>query len=79
LLLGTLAISEAARGDDQAQTQIANLIEKLGNNDFQEREKASKELESIGEPALPALRKAQKTSLDFEVRRRARGLAQRIE
>jgi uncharacterized protein (TIGR03067 family) len=51
--------------------QIAQLIKQLGDDEFKKREAASKALEAIGEPALPALRKAIASSSDLEVRRRA--------
>jgi hypothetical protein len=50
--------------------RIAELVKQLGDDEFVKREAASKALEGIGEPALPALRKAA-GSADLEVRRRA--------
>lgn len=58
--------SEATSGAER----IAKLIKQLGDEAFVKREAASRELDLIGEPALPALRKAA-TSGDLEVRRRA--------
>src|SRR5690348_15156304 len=37
---------------------IQRLITQLGSDEFTEREAASRRLEAIGEPALPALHKA---------------------
>ena len=66
----------AARADKK--TEIARLIQKLGSDDFEEREAASKSLARIGEPALDALRQATK-SPDVEVRRRATALVKEID
>lgn len=58
--------------------EIERLIGLLGRDKFTDREVASKRLESIGEPALPALRKAVGSNRDAEVRRRAELLVQAI-
>src|SRR5262249_49527613 len=58
--------------------RINKLIEQMGSGDFDEREKASTALDAIGEPALPALRKAAQGD-DVEVRKRAGELVQQIE
>jgi HEAT repeat protein len=51
--------------------QIQKLIRDLGADEFNVREKATKELSSIGRNALPALREALQSG-DLEVRQRAR-------
>jgi WD40 repeat protein len=51
----------------------------LGSAEFTEREAASKELLTIGEPALKVLRRAAVTSGDAEIRRRGESLVTRIE
>ena len=58
---------------------IAALIAQLGSADFQERQAATKSLEAIGRPALAALREAADKHDDAEVRRRAKGLIEKIE
>src|SRR5262249_30321458 len=58
--------------------KVVQLIERLGNNNFEEREKASRELEGIGAPALEALRKATQNT-DIEVKNRALDLVAKIE
>lgn len=58
--------------------RIAELVEKLGSNRFEERESSSRELQKIGEPALPALRIATQ-SKDREVRVRAEQLVRALE
>src|SRR5262249_54825812 len=58
--------------------KIEALIKELGNDTFDEREKAHKALDAIGEPALEALRKA-RSSDDTETKKQAAQLVQRIE
>jgi HEAT repeat protein len=53
------------------EKQIAELIEKLGDDSYEVREETQKKLEKIGEPARDALVKA-KRHTDLEVRNRAR-------
>lgn len=78
-LFVALAAGFTAPADDKADAaQIDKLVEQLGSGTFAEREKASKELDRIGAPALEALRKAAK-SPDFEVRKRAEALVKSIE
>src|SRR5262245_25080520 len=61
-----------ADGSKEAE-QIAGLVRQLGHKEFAKREAASKELDAIGEPALPALRKAI-SDPDAEIRQRAEKL-----
>src|SRR6185437_12792105 len=58
--------------------KIDKLIEQMGSGTFAEREKATKQLDAIGVPALAALRKAVKSD-DAEVRKRAEELVKKIE
>jgi hypothetical protein len=58
--------------------RLERLIGQLGSARFAEREAAARELESIGPPALEALRKAG-TNPDAEIRRRAASLIPAIE
>jgi hypothetical protein len=80
--LGLCVLAAPAAAADKAEkadaTRIAKLIEQLGNDDFDEREKASTGLDALGEPALDALRQAVK-STDAEVRKRAETLVGKIE
>jgi Domain of Unknown Function (DUF1080) len=69
------------RADFARETQpdrIAALIKQLGDDEFARREAASKELETIGQPALDALGKAAANNPDLEVRSRAGDLVTRI-
>ncbi len=58
--------------------KIERFIRQLGSESFEEREAASKALDAIGEPALPALRKVRENT-DLEVRRRVTALLKSIE
>src|ERR671931_2307711 len=82
LLLGVGFLAPAVlpvpAADKTDAARITKLVEQLGSGDFEEREKASKELDDIGAPALEALRKAA-ASEDAEVRHRAQDLVRKIE
>jgi hypothetical protein len=58
--------------------EIAELISKLGDAQFQERQKAYKTLVEIGKPALPRLQKAAQSE-EVEVQMRARKAIKEIE
>jgi hypothetical protein len=58
--------------------EVARMVRQLGSETFSEREAASRALDALGEPALPALREAVH-SPDLEVRRRAAELLRDIE
>jgi Leucine Rich repeat len=60
-------------------SEVEQLISRLGNRRFTERETASRALDNIGEPALGALRNASVQSMDAEIRRRASALVLTIE
>src|SRR3954453_24249902 len=67
----TLALPALTAGTEPpTPAEIRRLVTQLGSDQFAEREAASRRLEAIGEPALPALRKAT-ANQDPEVRRRA--------
>lgn len=51
--------------------EIDRLVKRLGSDEFEEREAASKALSRAGKPALKALLKAAKDGEDLEVRTRA--------
>lgn len=61
------SISLALATPDQ---EIARLIKLLGSAEFNEREKAERALQAIGEPALADLEKEAAGSADLEIRRR---------
>ncbi len=77
-VLGLSFIAVPAPAADKADGRIDKLVEQLGSDDFNEREKASAALDALGEPALDALRQAAK-STDEEVRKRAETLVGKIE
>ena len=79
--LGVLAATAAPpveKPDKPDADKIAKLIVQLGSDDFDEREKASADLEAVGDPAYAALHEALK-SADEEVRKRAELLVGKIE
>jgi hypothetical protein len=77
--LGIIALSVASTAAEKAtDAQIRKLIEQLGSDEYDAREKATDSLDKIGAPALEALRKAAKNG-DAEVSRRADELVSRIE
>jgi HEAT repeat protein len=63
--------------DDSADA-VRRLVNQLGSDQFQERDRATKELIDLGEPALAALRHAAKSN-DREVARRAAQCVDQIE
>jgi tetratricopeptide (TPR) repeat protein len=71
------APNTAAPESPPSKEQIARLIEQLGADDFDVREKASQSLWQAGEAAEAALKAALK-STDAEVARRAQNLLERI-
>jgi hypothetical protein len=58
--------------------KIARLIEDLDSNAFAKRQKAATELEKIGPPAEPALRKALESKPALELRRRVESILERM-
>ena len=76
--LGTLIAIPTGAAEPVDAKKIEKLIEKLGGDDFNDREKASAELDAIGAPALEALRKAAKNK-DVEVSKRSADIVARIE
>src|SRR5213596_3104462 len=81
ILAGVVGTALAVATAEDAKTesdQVARWVARLGHDSFTEREKATKELEGIGPPALGALRQSQ-NSPDAEVKRRSRELVQKIE
>lgn len=70
-------LSAAAEPPPDA-SRIDRLISQLGSTKFAEREEASKALDAIGAPALPAL-KTGANSPDLEVKRRSGTLVKKIE
>ncbi len=65
----------ACKPDERA---VSRLIGQLGSRKYAEREAAARKLAAVGEPALPALRRAARTA-ELEIRRRAEQLVRRIE
>ncbi len=76
--LGVLMAAPAADAPKADAEHIAKLVKQLGSDSFEDREKAAKELETLGTAALPALRTAAKAD-DAEVRMRAQAIIQKTE
>jgi hypothetical protein len=77
--LASMRGNAADKNDKYADSEkIAELVKKLGSDNFEDRESANKELDAIGAPALEALRKAAKSE-DAETRMRAEKLVKNIE
>ncbi len=76
--LGVLVATPGAAADKADNERIAKLVKQLGSEDFDEREKASKELGEIGPAALDALRAAMKDG-EAEVKARAAILVKKYE
>jgi hypothetical protein len=77
-VLVATSVAEEAPKKKADPEQIAKLIKQLGSDDFEEREKATKELEKLGGAALDALREASKSG-EAEVKSRAASLLDKAE
>jgi RNA polymerase sigma factor (sigma-70 family) len=80
---GSVAEAQTASPRERAEAapdnrDIERLIERLGSDDFEEREAATNALKKIGKPALKALDAAAREHADAEVRIRADALIQFI-
>jgi len=80
-LLVLALICNLSRGEPEQPSPdaVAKLIGQLSSNVFQTRQEASDQLEKLGAPVLPALRKALKTDLELEAQRRLEQVIGRIE
>ncbi|MBP3953902.1 HEAT repeat domain-containing protein [Gemmata sp. G18] len=70
--------ANVSTGAPAVPSRVAQLIARLGAEDFRDRESAVAELEKSGPGAIPLLRDATKSD-DPEVRRRAAGILFRLE
>src|SRR5438552_10999652 len=73
-----LALLLSVHQEDDPGRLVRQLVEKLRSESIEEREAAVRGVRSLGEPALPELRKLQNT-LDAEVRGRIRDLIIELE
>lgn len=64
--------------DPELQEKIKNLIKDLGNDEARVRERVTKELKEIGEPAVPLLKQAMESD-DAEISWRARIILRAID
>src|SRR5262249_5429184 len=70
-------IAFAFRSPDDVAKKVKTAVQRLAENNFEEREAATKELREFGLRAYPALEEAAK-STDAEVAKRAAGLLEEI-
>src|SRR5215472_976752 len=73
LLVGPVAARDRGKPAPPDPKEVRDLIGRLGDDDFETREKASERLRQLGEAVVPALREAT-GSPDPEVRSRAADL-----
>src|SRR5437870_4855584 len=73
-----LVAAAPPQGDPQ-QKRVAELIDKLGDDDFDRREEAQKELRRIGKPGVKQLARAFSTAGDLEIRKRAGKLLNELD
>lgn len=73
-----VGILRSDSGKETETERIARLVTQLGDDSFEMREAASRELDAIGELALAALRKAAASSDDLEIRQRAERVIESI-
>jgi hypothetical protein len=64
---------------DNDRARLAGLIDKLSSTAYKEREQARIEVEKIGTPALPALRKVVHSNVELEIKQRAERCIKAIE
>jgi carboxyl-terminal processing protease len=79
LFIASLALLAPALAADADAERVTRLINQLASPKFAERRAATDALDAIGEPAIPALRKAAASTDDLEIRRRSGELVVRIE
>lgn len=77
-IAGWTSIAPAAQSEPASSEAIGKLIDQLGSTNFRSRQEAYKQLNTIGGPALDALKKAVHSE-DAEIRRRATRLVASIE
>jgi hypothetical protein len=78
-VLALICNLSSGQPEQPAPDAVAKLIGQLSSKDFQTRQGASAKLEKLGAPVLPALRKALKTDVELEARRRIEQVIGRIE
>ncbi|MCI0680716.1 MAG: hypothetical protein L0Y71_01315 [Gemmataceae bacterium] len=77
-ILTEVALIVQTEADAAAAREIAALIQRLGADEFKEREAAATELVKRGARARPQLDKAQREARDAEIRQRVRAILDRI-
>jgi hypothetical protein len=72
------SLSPFAVMSDEDAAEIGRLVQQLSSSSFAEREAAKQRLETIGDPAVPALRAAAGKGADLEMRLRSERLLSEI-
>ena len=75
--LATIELKEAGAGDASIDKKVAELIERLGDDAWEDREKATRDLIALGRPAVARLSEAAK-STDAEIKWRATHVLKQI-
>jgi hypothetical protein len=78
LLMTQIGVVRGEYATVSVSERIARLIMQLGDDAFAIREAASRELATIGEPAIAALQKATAATNDLEIRQRAKQIVTTI-
>jgi hypothetical protein len=73
------AFGQTGPAEQSSPEAVAKLIAQLGATEFRLRQQASDQLEKLGAPVLPALRKAAKANHELEIIRRIELVVSRIE
>jgi hypothetical protein len=73
------SLGQAVPTGEPAPQAVAKLIAQLRADHFRSRQQASAELEKLGDPVLPALRKAATANVELEVQRRIELVVSRIQ
>jgi hypothetical protein len=75
----TLSTGRTIRAEQPSPDLVAKLISQLGDDSFRTRERAAADLAKLGEPILPALRKAASAKVELEVKQRIELVIQQID
>ena len=74
-----LSTTQTTRAEQPSAEVIAKLIAQLGDKSFRNREQAAADLVKLGEPILPALRKAASAKVELEIKERIELVIKQID
>jgi hypothetical protein len=75
----TAGLGQTVPAEQPSPEAVAKLIAQLGAEDFRSRQEAGDQLVKLGDPVLPALRKAATAKIELEIKRRIELVVIRIE